>query len=62
LFSTIADGTKTAGGRRAGSRGGAVAAVSLTETVDLGWDRPDVHPPDKRPLAERIGKAAQSRP
>lgn len=32
--------------------------VSLIETVDLGWDSPDVHPPDKRPLGERLGKAA----
>jgi hypothetical protein len=32
--------------------------VTLIETVDLGWDRPDVHPPDKRPVGERLGKAA----
>jgi hypothetical protein len=32
--------------------------VSLVETVDLGWDSPDVHPPDKRPVGERLGKAA----
>lgn len=32
--------------------------VSLIETVDLGWDSPDVHPPDKRPVGERLGKAA----
>lgn len=31
--------------------------VSLVETVDLGWDSPDVHPPDKRPVGERLGKA-----
>jgi sialate O-acetylesterase len=37
--------------------------VSLIETVDLGWDSPDVHPPDKRPVGERLGKtAAQSHP
>lgn len=28
----------------------------LIETIDLGWDRPDVHPPDKRPVGERLGK------
>lgn len=32
--------------------------VTLIETVDLGWDSPDVHPPDKRPVGERLGKAA----
>lgn len=32
--------------------------VALIETVDLGWDSPDVHPPDKRPVGERLGKAA----
>jgi sialate O-acetylesterase len=32
--------------------------VSLIETVDLGWDSPDVHPPDKRPVGERLGTAA----
>lgn len=32
--------------------------VTLIETVDLGWDSPDVHPPDKRPLGERLGKSA----
>jgi sialate O-acetylesterase len=31
--------------------------VSLIETLDLGWDSPDVHPPDKRPVGERLGKA-----
>ena len=31
--------------------------VSLIETIDLGWDSPDVHPPDKRPVGERLGKA-----
>lgn len=28
--------------------------VKLVVTSDLGWDSPDVHPPDKRPVAERI--------
>jgi sialate O-acetylesterase len=32
--------------------------VSLIKTIDLGWDSPDVHPPDKRPIGERLGKAA----
>jgi sialate O-acetylesterase len=32
--------------------------VSLIETLDLGWDSPDVHPPDKRPVGERLGAAA----
>lgn len=32
--------------------------VSLIQTVDLGWDSPDVHPPDKRPVGERLGQAA----
>lgn len=28
--------------------------VSLIVTEDLGWDSPDVHPPDKRPVAQRL--------
>lgn len=32
--------------------------VSLIETIDLGWDSPDVHPPDKRPVGERLGEGA----
>ncbi len=31
--------------------------VSLIVTQDLGWDSPDVHPPDKLPVAERLAKA-----
>lgn len=31
--------------------------ISLIETLDLGWDSPDVHPPDKRPVGERLGRA-----
>jgi sialate O-acetylesterase len=31
--------------------------VSLIETIGLGWDSPDVHPPDKRPVGERLGRA-----
>jgi sialate O-acetylesterase len=30
--------------------------VALIVTEDLGWDSPDVHPPDKRPIGERLGK------
>lgn len=32
--------------------------VELIVTQDLGWDSPDVHPPDKRPVGERLGRAA----
>ena len=32
--------------------------VELIQTLDLGWDSPDVHPPDKRPVGERLGNAA----
>ena len=35
-----------------------LAGVRLIETVDLGWDSPDVHQPDKRPIGERLGRAA----
>ena len=35
--------------------------VSLIPTMDLGWDSPDVHPPDKRPVGERLGQAAARR-
>lgn len=35
--------------------------VTLIETQDLGWDGPNVHPPDKRPVGERLGKAAARR-
>lgn len=31
-----------------------VPGVKLIQTTDLGWDSPDVHPPDKKPVAERI--------
>lgn len=34
-----------------------LAGVKLVETVDLGWDSPDVHPPDKKPVAERVAAA-----
>lgn len=30
-----------------------VPGVKLVQTVDLGWDSPDVHPPDKKPVAGR---------
>ncbi len=39
----------------------ALDGVQLIETVDLGWDSPDVHPPDKRPVGERLGRAAARR-
>jgi len=32
--------------------------VDLIVTRDLGWDSPDVHQPDKRPVGERLGEAA----
>lgn len=28
--------------------------IHLIVTRDLGWDSPDVHPPDKKPVAERL--------
>ena len=31
--------------------------VELIATRDLGWGSPDVHPPDKRPVGERLGRA-----
>ncbi|MGA0846830.1 MAG: sialate O-acetylesterase [Luteolibacter sp.] len=31
--------------------------VELVVTEDLGWDSPDVHPPDKKPVGERLGQA-----
>ena len=31
--------------------------VTLIKTTDLGWDSPDVHPPDKRPVGERLGRS-----
>lgn len=34
-----------------------LAGVTLVETQDLGWDSPDVHPPDKKPVGERLGQA-----
>ncbi len=33
-----------------------VPGVTLVPTVDLGWDSPDVHPPDKRPVGVRLGE------
>lgn len=30
--------------------------VVLVETKDLGWDSPNVHPPDKRPVGVRVGQ------
>jgi sialate O-acetylesterase len=34
-----------------------VPGVRLVVTQDLGWDSPDVHPPDKRPVAMRLADA-----
>lgn len=31
--------------------------VHLVVTEDLGWDSPDVHPPDKRPVGMRLAEA-----
>lgn len=31
--------------------------VTLVPTQDLGWDSPDVHPPDKLPVARRLAAA-----
>ena len=31
--------------------------VHLIVTQDLGWDSPDVHPPDKLPMAKRLAEA-----
>lgn len=31
--------------------------VRLIVTQDLGWDSPDVHPPDKKPVAERLARS-----
>lgn len=31
--------------------------VHLIVTEDLGWDSPDVHPPDKKPVAKRVAEA-----
>lgn len=35
--------------------------VHLIITRDLGWDSPDVHPPDKRPVARRMAEAILNR-
>lgn len=34
--------------------------VHLVVTQDLGWDSPDVHPPDKLPVARRVAEAILS--
>lgn len=33
----------------------------LVKTMDLGWDSPDVHPPDKKPVALRLVEAIAGR-
>ena len=35
----------------------ALQAVNLVVTQDLGYDSPDVHPPDKKPIADRVFQA-----
>lgn len=35
----------------------ALPDIHLVITQDLGWDSPDVHPPDKLPVAKRIAEA-----
>lgn len=35
--------------------------VHLVKTMDLGWDSPDVHPPDKHPVAERLHESVLKR-
>ena len=39
-----------------------LAGVRLVVTQDLGWDSPNVHPPDKRPVAERLAAAILAPP
>lgn len=34
-----------------------IKGVTVIATEDLGWDTPDVHPPDKKPVAERLADA-----
>jgi sialate O-acetylesterase len=36
--------------------------VHLIVTSDLGWDSPDVHPPDKLPVAQRMAAAILANP
>jgi sialate O-acetylesterase len=37
-----------------------LAGVHLVVTEDLGYDSPDVHPPDKRPVAQRLASGIQN--
>ena len=39
-----------------------VPGVHLIVTSDLGWDSPDVHPPDKLPVARRMAAAILEKP
>jgi sialate O-acetylesterase len=34
-----------------------LSGVHLVVTQDLGWDSPDVHPPDKKPVGMRLAAA-----
>ena len=36
---------------------GSQPGVHLVVTQDLGWDSPDVHPPDKLPVARRLAES-----
>lgn len=33
-----------------------MSEVHLIRTTDLGYDSPDVHPPDKKPIAQRVSE------
>jgi sialate O-acetylesterase len=49
--------------REAQSRAAATLdGVEMIVTQDLGWDSPDVHPPDKRPVGERLGRRLLATP
>lgn len=40
----------------------ALPNTRLVVTQDLGWDSPDVHPPDKLPVAKRIAESILKKP
>ncbi|OYV07206.1 MAG: hypothetical protein CFE26_02215 [Verrucomicrobiales bacterium VVV1] len=40
----------------------ALPDTHLVVTQDLGWDSPDVHPPDKLPVAKRIAESILKKP
>jgi sialate O-acetylesterase len=39
-----------------------LTGVRLVVTQDLGWDSPNVHPPDKQPVADRLAAAILAPP